>query len=111
MISRNTLVELLLNAIPEHKIQYGREFKELNLKDAFVNEIIFNGIGRASKSEIVVAADGVNSKIKNKLFPENKLDPVHENEIVSIIKDEELAISLGSRIQKIFLEVEGLLLD
>ena len=36
-------------------------------------------------------------KIRNKLFPENKLNPVPENEIVSIIKDKELAKSLGKR--------------
>lgn len=111
VISRNTLVELLLNAIPEHKIQYGREFKELNLKDSFVNEIIFNGIGKSKVNpEIVVAADGVNSKIRNKLFPENKLNPVHENEIVSIIKDEELAISLGSEFKKYIFRGGGLAL-
>ena len=109
VISRNSLIDLLLKAIPGHKIQYGKEFKELHLKDSLVNEIVFNGIGKSKVNpEIVVAADGVNSKIRRKLFPENKLNPVPENEIVSIIKDEELAESLGAHFNKYIFRGGGL---
>ena len=109
VISRNALIELLLNKIPKKKIHYGREFKDLHLRNSLVNEIVFNGIGNQKVNpEIVVAADGVNSRVREKLFPENKLNPVPENEIVSIIKDKELADRVGSNFNKYIFRGGGL---
>ncbi len=101
IFSRNKLIELLQQRIPSNKIYDGLELKDLHLNKARIDEVKFNGTNSQSITpEIVIAADGAKSRVREKLFPNIELSPVPENEIVSIISNKKLAKKVGNTFKK-----------
>ncbi|MFL2571745.1 MAG: DsbA family protein [Parvicellaceae bacterium] len=101
IFSRNKLIELLQQKIPSNKIYDGLELKDLHLNKSRIDEVKFNGTNSQSITpEIVIAADGAKSRVREKLFPNIELSPVPENEIVSIISNKKLAKKVGNTFKK-----------
>ena len=107
VFSRNKLIELLKEKLPSDKIYNGLELKDLNKDKSIVNQVNFNGANSHSiNPEIVIAADGAKSRVRNELFPNIELSPAPENEIISIVKSKKLAKELGSTFKK-YIHKEG----
>lgn len=106
VVSRSALIEILANEIPSDKISY-KTTVDLN---GFEN-------GKASiqvdeenlvDADIVVASDGSRSRIRRKIFQNETMKAVLENEVVNIIENEELASKIESNFLKFHHEKGGL---
>jgi 2-polyprenyl-6-methoxyphenol hydroxylase-like FAD-dependent oxidoreductase/predicted DsbA family dithiol-disulfide isomerase len=107
IFSRNKLIDLLKEKLPADKIYNGLELKDINQDKSIVNQVDFNGVNSQSiNPEIVIAADGAKSRVRDKLFPNIELSPVPENEIISIVKCKKIAKELGSTFKK-YIDKEG----
>lgn len=70
-IHRAELQRILIDQIPKEKISLGKSFKSFSeLKNDEI-EISFED-GSKYKSNYLIAADGINSKVRKQLFPESK---------------------------------------
>lgn len=109
VISRVRLLDKLLKAIPKNKVHFNKEFEEMHVGNSIVKNISFHDYSIVNPS-MIVASDGIKSKVRTELFPKSRLAPVPENEIVNIIDSPELAKTLGSTFRKIHHEDGGLAL-
>lgn len=71
-IHRADLQKILLDKLPKDKVNLGKEYKSLQRTDKDELEIEFED-GRKTKTNFVIAADGINSKVRSQLFPESQL--------------------------------------
>ncbi len=69
-IHRGKLQELLLNSIPHDSIKTGYELIDINQADSL--RLHFRN-RKAYDSELLLAADGINSTVRNQLFSENTI--------------------------------------
>ena len=106
VVSRSALIEILANEIPTEKISY----KTTIGLNGFEN-------GKASiqiddenlvDADIVVASDGSRSRIRRKIFQDETMKAVLENEVVNIIENEELASQIENNFLKFHHEKGGL---
>ncbi len=70
-IHRAELQRILLDKLPKEKINLGKSFKSYSELDENQIQICFED-GTEIKSNYLIAADGINSKVRKKLFPESK---------------------------------------
>ena len=90
-IRREQLINMLLKDIDSKSIRFNEHFTQL--KDAGnVYQTQFSE-DHLIQSDIIIASDGINSKIRNQLFPEFELTPVNEREIVGLIHCDNLGFS------------------
>lgn len=99
VISRKTLINVLSKNIPADKISYERTLDFLGfeegkalLKDEADDKMI--------DAEIVIASDGSRSRIRRTIFDEEDMIAVRENEVVNIIKNEEIAAQIDHNFLK-----------
>ena len=71
-IHRAELQKILLNNIPKEKITLGKSFKSYNEIDQSQIQISFED-GTNYKTNFLIAADGINSKVRKKLFPKSEI--------------------------------------
>ncbi|WP_312074967.1 NAD(P)/FAD-dependent oxidoreductase [Chryseobacterium sp.] len=106
VVSRSALIEILAKGIPSEKISYqktiGLEGFENGKAQIQIDE---NNIIDA---DIVVASDGSRSRIRRKIFQDEAMKAVLENEVVNIIENEELASQIESNFLKFHHEKGGL---
>lgn len=107
VISRKTLIDVLGDNISNNNISYhktldflGFEEGKALLKDDQENKMI--------DAEIVIASDGSRSRIRRTIFDEEDMIAVRENEVVNIIKSEEIAAQIEHNFLKFHHEDGGL---
>lgn len=71
-IHRAKLQKLLLNKIPKNKVLLGKDFESLKYSNSEKIKITFVD-GSETKTDFLIGADGINSKIRNQLFPDSQL--------------------------------------
>lgn len=69
-IHRGELQKLLLKKIPKNKIYFKKELKSVLIKKPFV--LNFSDSTQV-KSKILIGADGINSIVRNSIFPNSKI--------------------------------------
>jgi 2-polyprenyl-6-methoxyphenol hydroxylase-like FAD-dependent oxidoreductase/predicted DsbA family dithiol-disulfide isomerase len=82
-IRRKQMIEMLLSGKNHENLQFNKHFKALK-KDGEHYKAEF-GDAELIEDDIIIASDGINSKIRNQLFPESQLTSVIEREIVGLI--------------------------
>ncbi|KQS90157.1 FAD-dependent monooxygenase [Chryseobacterium sp. Leaf394] len=106
VVSRSALIEILANEIPSDKISYQTTIGLKGFENGKANiEIDENNVIQA---DIVVASDGSRSRIRRKIFQDETMRAVLENEVVNIIENEELASQIESNFLKFHHEKGGL---
>lgn len=106
VVSRSALIEILANEIPSDKISYQTTIGLKGFENGKANiEIDENNVIEA---DIVVASDGSRSRIRRKIFQDETMRAVLENEVVNIIENEELASQIESNFLKFHHEKGGL---
>ncbi|MBD8083200.1 FAD-dependent oxidoreductase [Chryseobacterium caseinilyticum] len=106
VVSRSALIEILANEIPSDKISYKTTIGLKGFENGKANiEIDENNVIQA---DIVVASDGSRSRIRRKIFQDETMRAVLENEVVNIIENEELASQIESNFLKFHHEKGGL---
>lgn len=96
-IRREQLINMLLIGIDSKSIRFNSHFTQLknigNIYQAQFSE------DHLIQSDIIIASDGINSKIRNQLFPEFELKSVNEREIVGLIHCDNLGFSVDQFIK------------
>ncbi len=80
-ISREDYFDLFSSRLTEDYAQYGVEALEIGTDTKYVNRIHLSN-NQSINSEIYFASDGVRSKLRTQVFPENELVVLPEREIV-----------------------------
>lgn len=106
VVSRSTLIEILAEGIPSDKISYDTTVT-LNGFSGGKSCITLND-GTSLEADIIIASDGSRSRIRRKIFEDEKMKAVLENEVVNIIENEEIASKLESNFLKFHHENGGL---
>lgn len=71
-IHRAELQQILINKIPKEKLHLGKDFE--SYQQSTDNKIdVFFGDGASVKTDYLIGADGINSKVRRQLFPESEL--------------------------------------
>jgi 2-polyprenyl-6-methoxyphenol hydroxylase-like FAD-dependent oxidoreductase len=71
-IHRAELQKLLFQQVPKEKIYLGKSFKEFKEIEQKRVQITFNDNSKV-ETDFLIAADGINSKIRRQLFPTSKI--------------------------------------
>lgn len=82
-IRREQLLTMLLKGNKQENVQFNRHFDELKPNEDKYHAHFADGV--IVESDILIASDGINSKIRNQLFPDYQLNPVNEREIVGLV--------------------------
>lgn len=106
VVSRSALIEILAQGVPSDKISYETTVT-LNGFSEGKADITIND-GDPLDADIIVASDGSRSRIRRKIFEDEKMKAVLENEVVNIIENEEIASKLESNFLKFHHEDGGL---
>jgi len=106
VVSRSALIEILAEGIPSDKISYDTTVT-LNGFSGGKASITLND-GTSLEADVVIASDGSRSRIRRKIFEDEKMKAVLENEVVNIIENEEIAGKLESNFLKFHHENGGL---
>jgi len=80
-ISREDYFDLFSSRMTEDYTQYGVEALEIGTDTKYVNRIHLSN-SQSINSEVYFASDGVRSKLRTQVFPENELVVLPEREIV-----------------------------
>jgi len=106
VVSRSALIEILAKGIPSEKISYqttiGLEGFENGKANIQIDE------NSSVEADLVIASDGSRSRIRRKIFKDESMKAVLENEVVNIIENEELAGKIESNFLKFHHEKGGL---
>ncbi|WP_452224392.1 FAD-dependent monooxygenase [Lacinutrix chionoecetis] len=70
-IHRGTLQSVLINALPKHKIHWNKAFQSFQENKDSVTVTFADG--SQTTSQYLLAADGINSQVRNQLFPESQI--------------------------------------
>ncbi|MEN9998120.1 MAG: hypothetical protein RI922_1110 [Bacteroidota bacterium] len=82
-IRRKQMIQMLLRGNSPDNLQFNAHFTALK-NDGECYQAEFGG-GNIIEEDILIASDGINSKVRNQLFPESKLNAVIEREIVGLV--------------------------
>ena len=106
IISRKALVDLLEINLPKSLIHHNKSVSHLKLNDDGIEEIIFSDQTAFVPPSIVIACDGLRSKVRTSLVKDKLLRDTDVHEIVNIFENKELVEILGNRFLK-FHHIEG----
>ncbi|MGK6343266.1 FAD-dependent oxidoreductase [Chryseobacterium sp. DT-3] len=106
VVSRSALIEILAEGIPSDKISYDTTVTLNGFSDG--KSCITLNDGTSLEADVIVASDGSRSRIRRKIFEDEKMKPVLENEVVNIVENEEIASKLESNFLKFHHENGGL---
>jgi len=81
-ISRDDLLELFKDQVPESDIHYGKEFRKFQSDPH--KKLLFDD-GSSCEADIYVGVDGIRSAVRTELFGEQALVDVGEREIVCMV--------------------------
>jgi 2-polyprenyl-6-methoxyphenol hydroxylase-like FAD-dependent oxidoreductase len=98
VVSRSALIEILAKGIPSNKISYEKTVKLNDFSNGKANITLDANI--PLEADIIIASDGSRSRIRRKIFQDEKMKAVLENEIVNIIEDEEIANRIENNFHK-----------
>ncbi|REC75360.1 FAD-dependent monooxygenase [Chryseobacterium elymi] len=104
VISRNSLIKILAQNIPAEKISYEETISPCNLQKGKLKK----HDGTYLDSDLAIISDGSRSRIRRKIFEDEKMKAVLENEVVNIIENEEIASRLENNFLKFHHENGGL---
>ncbi len=107
VVSRSSLLNLLESNLPKENMHHNKYMEHLEFDSKKINKIYFDD-GTVISPSTVIAADGSRSRIREQVFPDNKLNLTQVNEIVNIIEDKELADEIGDKFIKFHHEDGGL---
>ena len=71
-IHRAKLQKILINKIPKNKILLGKDFESFQHSDNEKITVKFSD-GTETQTDFLIGADGINSKIRNHIFPDSQL--------------------------------------
>ncbi len=71
-IHRAALQKILIDKVPKDKISLGQDFKSLRTISEDKVEVAFENDSRVM-TDFVIGADGINSKVRNQIFPNSQL--------------------------------------
>ncbi|WP_160140219.1 FAD-dependent monooxygenase [Chryseobacterium sp. c4a] len=103
-ISRHALIDLLSRKISPEKITYNATVVP---SESEKGKLVHSD-GTDIDANILVVSDGSKSRIRRNLFKDEKMRQVRENEVVNIIKDEEIAASIENDFMKFHHDQGGL---
>ncbi|WP_347217208.1 FAD-dependent monooxygenase [Chryseobacterium sp.] len=103
-ISRHSLIQLLSENISPEKITYNAAIIPSETEKGKLK----HSDGTDLDAEITIVSDGSRSRIRRSLFKEEKMRQVQENEVVNIIKNEEIAASVENDFMKFHHDQGGL---
>jgi 2-polyprenyl-6-methoxyphenol hydroxylase-like FAD-dependent oxidoreductase len=107
VVSRSSLLSLLESNLPKENMHLNKYMQHLEFDSKNIKKIYFDD-GTVIYPSTVIAADGSRSRIREQIFPDNKLNLTQVNEIVNIIEDTELAEEIGDKFVKFHHEDGGL---
>lgn len=103
-ISRHALIDLLSRNISPENITYNATV----MPSATEKGKLQYADGTELDADIAIVSDGSKSRIRRSLFKDEKMRQVQENEVVNIIKDEEIAASVENDFMKFHHDQGGL---
>jgi 2-polyprenyl-6-methoxyphenol hydroxylase and related FAD-dependent oxidoreductases len=99
VVSRSSLIEILSKNIPSDKISYETTVNLQGFADGKA-QIQLDDYSYLD-ADIIIASDGSRSRIRRKIFQDEIMKAVLENEVVNIIENEEIARHIESNFFKI----------
>lgn len=106
VVSRSALIEILANGIPSDRLSYETTVALNGFSDGKADILIDDNT--KLEADLVIASDGSRSRIRRKIFQNETMKAVLENEVVNIIENEELAAQIESNFLKFHHENGGL---
>ncbi|MFC3755059.1 FAD-dependent monooxygenase [Chryseobacterium tructae] len=103
-ISRHALIDLLSRKISPEKITYNATVIPSDIEKGK----LIHSDGTDIDADVAIVSDGSKSRIRRTLFKDEKMRQVRENEVVNIIKDEEIAASIENDFIKFHHDQGGL---
>ncbi|AZB09522.1 FAD-dependent monooxygenase [Chryseobacterium sp. G0162] len=103
-ISRHSLIQLLSENISPEKITYNATVIPSDTEKGKLK----HSDGAAIDAEIAIVSDGSRSRIRRNLFKDEKMRQVRENEVVNIIKNQDIAASIENDFMKFHHDQGGL---
>jgi len=91
-ISRENFLKILQDEVGSENVLMENQVTSINYKSDFTIDSLNLLNGHTIKNDIYFACDGINSKIRGQIFPEAKLEEIHEREIVGILSNHDLKI-------------------
>ncbi len=82
-IKRVDLIRFLISFFDEETLKFGYEFSHFEWEGENANTVVFKN-GKIAQGDIIIAADGSNSKIRNELFGKTKYTSNEVKEVVGI---------------------------
>ena len=106
VISRKTLIDVLSKNLPTDKISYETPVNIAGFSDG--KAIMECKDHMFDDTDVVVASDGSRSRIRRRIFEDEVMIAVRENEVVNIIENEEIAAQIEHNFLKYHHEDGGL---
>lgn len=103
-ISRHALIQLLSQKISPEKITYNATVTPCDTEKGKLKY----ANGTDMDVDVVIVSDGSRSRIRRHIFRDEKMKQVRENEVVNIIKNEEIAASVENDFMKFHHDQGGL---
>jgi 2-polyprenyl-6-methoxyphenol hydroxylase-like FAD-dependent oxidoreductase len=100
-INRSRCIHAVYNQLDKDAVIFGKEL--INYKNGTngsAKELSFAD-GSTLKADIVIGADGINSRFRNQLFPNHPKREIPEKEVVGVAKHPELVKKLGNTFYKV----------
>jgi 2-polyprenyl-6-methoxyphenol hydroxylase-like FAD-dependent oxidoreductase/predicted DsbA family dithiol-disulfide isomerase len=104
-ISRQALVELYISQIPQERLKFKSDIEQFHFENESIKKLSFKG-GFQQDVDFLIGADGINSSVRNSIFPQAHLESVQENEIVNTIDSPEMANIIGKDFLK-YIHTDG----
>lgn len=106
-VSRHDLIKLLTDQLDEGDIVYDKEIVGYQKNNKNRADTVLFRDGEVKHPSLIIASDGVNSTLRNTLFPKYKGEYVKQREIVSSAYYPELSEELGNTFVKIVSTKKG----
>jgi 2-polyprenyl-6-methoxyphenol hydroxylase-like FAD-dependent oxidoreductase len=96
-MARRSLINLLLEALPDHAVHYGRAIDPFDLSEG----VLRFPNGSALPADLYVGADGQWSAVRNFVAPGHCARPGHVAELISAVEAPDIVKRLGSTLLRV----------
>ncbi len=107
-ISRSNCIQSVYDLLDSNSVQFGKELIDYTSNNNFGQHTLHFKDGSSFTADLLIGADGIHSKIRNKLYPNHEIRIVKEKEIVGVVKHPELAKKIGNTLLKVVNPLKGI---